>query len=131
VEIDFLKVFKLAKYLIIPILFFLYISYADVILASGPSVFGAEQGAGGGAGGIQVIGLGLATSVSVSRLYFGMFRLPVYAADLGDISGIHDTFFTILGIITVIFVAWDLRFLLKGLKGKTSYTYGSKYQWRR
>lgn len=127
-EIGFWKIFKFAKYLIIPILFFLYINYGVAILSAGPSFFGIEQGMGAGGGGIQVIGLGLATSVSVSRLYFGMFRLPVYAGDLGDISGIHDTFFAILGIITIIFVAWDLFFVFRG---KTSYTYGSKYQWRR
>lgn len=130
IDINFWTVFKFAKYLIIPILFFLYVSYADVLLGLAPMVFGLQQGSGGGAGGIQVIGLGMATSVSVTRLYFGMFRLPVYAGDLGDISGIHDMFFTILGVITVIFVAWDLLFLIRG-RGKTSYTYGSKYQWRR
>ena len=128
IDLNFLTVFKFAKYLIILVLFFMYVSYADVLLGLTPMVFGLAQGPAGSAGGIQVIGLGMATSVSVTRLYFGMFRLPVYAGDLGDISGIHDMFFTILGVMTVIFVAWDLRFLIKG---KTSYTYGSKYQWRR
>ena len=122
------KILKFAKYLIIPILLLLYLNFIDFILASAPGFLNAEQGQGGSAGGVQVIGVGFATSVSVTRLYFGAFRLPVYVADIGDISGIHDTFFTILGIMMVAFLAWDLRFLLKE---KTSYTYGSKYQWRR
>ena len=120
------KILKFAKYLVIPVLFFLYISFADALVSSAPVFF--QQGYGGGAGGIEVIGLGFAATVSVTRPYFfGLVRLPVYAGDVGDISGIHDTFFAILGIAAVAFVVWDLRFLLKR---QTSYTYGSKYQWR-
>ncbi|HLC39877.1 MAG TPA: hypothetical protein VJJ76_03275 [archaeon] len=114
--------------MIIPGLFLFYLSFLDVIVASIPAVF--EQGFGGsGGGGVEVIGMGYAVSVSVTRPYlFDLIRLPVYGGPLGDISGIHTTFFAILGFLLVAFVAWDVWSLLKG---KTSYTYGSKYQWRK
>jgi len=128
VKINFGTILKFAKYLIIPGLLILYLTSFDALIGAA-STFIPEQGLGGSAGGLMQIGVGFATSVTVTRPYlFGLVRLPVYAGDLGDISGIHDTFFWSLGILTVIFLVWDFRFLLKG---KQSYTYGSKYQWRR
>lgn len=127
-KIDFKKILKFAKYLIILLLLVFYVTNFDSFV--GPALtFISEQGQGAGGGGLQQIGLGFATSVAITRPYlFGLVRLPVYAGDLGDISGIHDVFFAILGLLTAGFLVWDLRFLLKT---KTSYTYGSKYQWRR
>jgi len=127
VKIHLRIILKYGKYLLIPVLLLLYINFLDVLLSTA-SAFVSEQGQGGGDSGIQVIGVGFATSVTVTRPYlYGLVRLPVYAGDLGDISGIHYTFFAVLGLITIIFLVWDLRFLMKG---KASYTYGSKYQWR-
>lgn len=126
IKLNIWTVIKFAKYLLIPILFFLYLNFIDVIIAIAPAF--SEQSQGGGAGGIEVIGVGFAATVFVTRPYFfGMIRLPVYAGDIGDISGMHTTFFAILGVMTVAFIVWDLRFLLKR---QTSYSYGSKYQWR-
>jgi hypothetical protein len=127
-NINIWSALKFAKYLLIPILLLLYINYSDVLIGTAFTVL-SGQGQGGEGGGLEQIGVGFAATVSVTRPYlFGMVRLPVYAGDVGDISGFHTTFFAILGVITIAFVIWDLRFLLKG---KTSYTYGSKYQWRR
>lgn len=128
INLNLHTILKFGKYLLIPILLLLYINFLDVLLATA-STLPAEQGQGGGAGGIQVIGIGFTATVSVTRQYlFGLVRLPVYVGDLGDISGIHNIFFAILGLMTVGFLVWDLHFLVTG---KTSYTYGSKYQWRR
>jgi len=51
VEINLWTVLKFAKYLIIPILFFFYLSYVDVIITSAPAIL-SEQGQGGGDGGV-------------------------------------------------------------------------------
>lgn len=120
------KILKYAKYAIIPVLLFLYVSNFDSLI--GPAIGSvSDQGSGAGNGGIQVIGVGFAATVSVTRPYlFGLVRLPVYAGDLGDISGIHDTFFTMLWVIGLIFMAWDIRSFFKG---RTHHIPGFKYQY--
>jgi len=121
-------ILKFLKYLLIPLLLFFYLGFADLIATNATAFFEQGQG-GGGSGGIEVIGVGFAATVSVTRPYFfGLIRLPVYAGGIGDISGIHNAFFMLLGLITVAFVAWDAYHLRKG---QSYYNYGSKYQWRK
>ena len=105
---------KYKKFLLIPILIFLYIFFINflvqlvVIVPEGPST-GEEQPSGG----ILQIGIGASASVGVTRPYFfGLLELPVYTDTLGDISPLNNTFFIfiLVLIITFIIIEWRNRY---------------------
>jgi len=95
------------KFLLIPGLILLYIFLIDFIASSNfiPSTTQTTEGASSEA---VTIGVGQAISVSVVRPYFfGLLKLPVYSAALGDISIYHELFFYFIVTLTVIFVLME------------------------
>jgi len=99
---------KFKKFIIIPILIFIYIFFiVDVLVNYTPIVYSQPSQPPFGAG--QIIGVGTSVSVSVIRPYFfGLIRLPVYTGGIGYIGDIHEAFFYFIGILTVIFIVIEL-----------------------
>ena len=99
---------KYKKFLIIPVLIFIYIIFVvDFLVNYSPMVYSqpSTQPFLGG----QIIGVGTAVSVSVIRPYlFGLIRLPVYSEGIGYIGNYHEAFFYFIGILTVIFIVIEL-----------------------
>lgn len=97
---------KFKKFLIIPILIFLYLYFVvDFLVNFQPDVYLKPPPLYGG---VQTIGVGTAVSVFVTRPYlFGLIRLPVYT-NAGYIGDIHDAFFIFIGILTTIFITIEL-----------------------
>ena len=98
---------KFKKFIIIPILIFIYIFFiVDLLVGYRPSVYSKNPPLLPGG---QTIGVGTAVSVFVTRPYlFGLFRLPVYTDGIGYIGDIHEAFFYFIGILTVIFIVIEL-----------------------
>jgi len=98
---------KFKKFLIIPILIFLYIFFVvDLLVNYKPDVYSKSPPLFGG---VQTIGVGTAVSVFVTRPYLlGLIRLPVYTDGIGYIGDIHDAFFIFVGVLTVIFIVIEL-----------------------
>ena len=97
------------KFLIIPLLFFVYIWFINFLVSSNlsPSTSQAEKKDVPGA---AVIGVGEGASVLVTRPYlFGIARLPVYTNVLGYIGSFHTMFFYFLGILTAVFIIIEWR----------------------
>jgi hypothetical protein len=125
--VNFRKIFKFAKYLIIPILFWLYVNFlfgslTDFVVSV------SEMSQGGSAGGIEQIGVGFATTVSVTRPYlFGLIRLPIYMDGL-DISGVHEFFFAIFWLLLLVFIVWDTIMLILGKRKNKNTQYSYSYR---
>lgn len=101
----------LLKFLLIPLLFYAYLQFINMLVQGTVTIPTVGPGVVGGAG--VVIGVGETVSISVTRSYFfGLLRLPVYTAGLGSIAYLHEAFFTFLGVLTAVFVfmeIWALR----------------------
>jgi len=99
---------KFKKFLIIPVLIFIYIFFVvDLLVNYNPAVY--SQPFLGPSGGGQTIGVGMAVSVSVTRPYLlGLIRLPVYTDGLGDIGTYHEAFFGFIAILTIILIVVEL-----------------------
>lgn len=99
------------KFLLIPVLIFLYIYFIDSLIEFASTVPSEQSTSGEGSAGSAVqIGIGSSVSVVVTRPYlFGLLELPVYVGSLGDISFLHNTFFIFIAILTIIFVIIELR----------------------
>jgi len=130
---------KYKKFLLIPVLFYFYLFFVVSILASfNPSVY-SHAAKSVGVGGVQTIGIGQAVSVSVIRPYFfGMIRLPVYTTYLGNIGGIHQTFFNLLILMTLAFAVIEWKNIGTGIsmgggsfrKLTAAKSTASNFQWR-
>lgn len=97
---------KHKKFLLIPVLIFLYIFFINFLVESA-SIPSSEQAAGEGP---MHVGVSTSVSVTVTRPYlFGLLELPVYTGNLGDISSLHNTFFIFIVILTIAFVILDWR----------------------
>jgi hypothetical protein len=107
------------KFLLIPILIFVYIFFIDVISQTGLSGITPQSYITGGAG--ESIGIGQAITISVRRPYFfGLFYLPTYSEGLGYIGDWHDAFFSFIFILTIALIIIEIknRKEIKGRKAK-------------
>jgi hypothetical protein len=113
---------KYKKFLLIPLLVFIYVFFVVDMLSNYVPV---EMAIGGGidSSGAQTLSVGDAISVYVVRPYmFGMVQLPVYTNYLGDIGGIHSAFFTSMSALTVIFFGIEVWNALRGDSGRSEGT---------
>jgi len=97
------------KFLLIPILIFIYIFLIDVLsqMSFQPAPSTPQTTSSGGA---TVIGVGESVSVSVTRPYlFGLIRLPVYTNSLGNIGIYHDIFFSLIFVLTAVFILLEIK----------------------
>lgn len=104
------------KFIVIPILIIIYLFLVDALMQINfePEVTASIPGSQGP----SVIGVKDSISVSVTRAYlFGLIRLPVYTDSLGDIGIYHDTFFTIIFILTIALIIIEVK-NRKGIKGR-------------
>jgi len=96
------------KFLVIPILIIIYIFFVNTIVQMGipsMSISGASKSASG-----EVVRIGQAIDVSVRRPYFfGLIYLPVYIDGVGDIGIYHDTFFSIIFILTIALIIIEVK----------------------
>jgi F0F1-type ATP synthase membrane subunit a len=98
---------KHKKFLLIPVLIFLYIFFINWLVESATLVPSEQQTTGEGP---MHIGISTGVSVTVTRPYlFGLLELPVYTGALGDISSLHTTFFIFIVILTIAFAIMDWR----------------------
>jgi hypothetical protein len=100
-------IMRFKKFILIPLLFFLYVFVlADILASINPVEFYSTIWIT--SGGLQPVGVGDAVGIMVTRGYlFGLMRLPVYTSFLGDISGIHNAFFLSLGALTAVLIAME------------------------
>ena len=103
---------KYKKFIIIPVLLVGYVYLVPFLIESGLMVSpmvtlttAPQQPSGGG----QVVGVGEAISVLVTRPYlFGLIRLPIYTNAIGNIAVYHEMFFAFIIILTIAFVAIEI-----------------------
>ncbi|MFH0890310.1 MAG: hypothetical protein V1836_04210 [Candidatus Aenigmatarchaeota archaeon] len=96
---------KLEKFLLIPLVLVIltwgYLFFVDQLVAGRISAIDSSNSQK--TAGAEIIGVGTAISVQVTRPYiFGLLRLPVYAPVVGDISPMHSLFFLLLVAIAVL-----------------------------
>lgn len=100
------------KFLLIPILIVAYVYFVMFITQVNFQTIPTDQI--DAPPGVQAIGMGDSVSISVTRLYFfGLVRLPVYSASLGDIGGYHEAFFYFILALTVIFIIHEIKYKKK------------------
>jgi hypothetical protein len=107
------------KFLLIPILIFVYIFFIDILLQTNFQSAGISGSPKGGVG--EVLNIGQSIGVSVRRPYFfGLIYLPVYTESLGDIGLYHDAFFSFIFILTIALIIIEIknRKEIKGRKAK-------------
>ena len=93
------------EFIIIPILFILYFYAANFFVYSGIFSLVAASGGGPAEGAPAAISVGDTASVQVTRGYlFGLYRLPVFTSDLGDLSFYHNAFFVSVFLLTVFLI---------------------------
>ena len=104
---------KYKKFLLIPILLFLYVFFiVDFLVNYNPAIITQTPTTMPSGG--QEIGIGEAITVEVTRPYFfGLFRLPVYTNSIGYIGHYHQAFFYFIGILVVIFVIMEWKQSMK------------------
>lgn len=97
---------RFKKFLLIPILLFIYIFFiVDMLVSFNPTVYSPVTGVAGGG---QPIGVGESVSILVTRPYFfKLIRLPVYTNYVGYIGDYHKMFFYFVGALTVVFVIFE------------------------
>jgi len=93
------------EFIIVPILLILYFYAVTFSVNSGifsAVQLGSEQQTEGSPAAISV---GDTASVQVTRGYlFGLYRLPVFTSDLGDLSFYHNSFFVFVFLVTVFLI---------------------------
>jgi hypothetical protein len=95
------------RFLLIPILIFVYIFIMGNLVTINVQESPANTSNSGGA---TVIGFGESISVSVTRTYlFGLIRLPTYTSSLGNIGIYHDIFFSFIFILTAILIILEIK----------------------
>ena len=96
------------KFLIIPILIFVYIFLINSLSNMSFQAPVISEGSKTGSG--EVINIGQNIGVSVMRPYlFGLFYLPVYIEGLGNIGMMHDAFFTLLFILVIALIIIEIK----------------------
>ena len=115
------------KFLLIPVLIFIYIFFiVDLLVNYNPTIFSTTTAPSDGG---QPIGIGESISVVVTRPYFfGLIRLPVYTNYIGYIGNYHQAFFYFIGILTVVFII--LEFFVEISWGKGIGREGELTEWR-
>jgi hypothetical protein len=104
------------KFLLIPILIFIYIFSVDFLSQMSFESASFSEGSKSGTG--EVLNIGHSIGVSVRRPYFfGLIYLPVYAESLGDIGIYHNIFFTLIFILTIALIIIEIK-NRKGIKGR-------------
>jgi len=94
------------KFLIIPILIFVYIFFIDVLSQSSFEILSTSKTSSGAE---AAIGIGQSIEVSVIRPYFfGLIYLPVYIGGL-DIGFYNDLFFTAIFILTAVLIIIEIK----------------------
>jgi hypothetical protein len=107
------------KFLIIPILIFVYIFSIDILSQMSfvaPSTINKTL-----IGGEAVVGISQIVEVSVRRPYiFGLIYLPVFIEGLGDIGAFNDAFFALIFILVAAFILMEIKHRkeIKGGKAK-------------
>ena len=107
------------KFLLIPILIFVYIFFIDILSQTNFQSAGISGSPKGGVG--EVLNIGQSIGVSVRRPYFfGLIYLPVYTESLGYIGLYHDAFFSFIFILTIALIIIEIknRKEIKGRKTK-------------
>jgi hypothetical protein len=93
------------EFIIIPILFIFYFYAINFVVANNVIFPTESSGRIESSGPAQVVSIGQATAVEVTRGYFfGLYRLPVYTGALGDISILHNIFFVSVILLTVFLI---------------------------
>jgi hypothetical protein len=111
---------KYKKFLLIPLLLAFYLTFGLNLLMSFNYGVGTDAVMDKYTAG-QQIGVGDKVVVSVTRQYLlGLVRLPVYNSSMGDISRIHETFFTLLGGLAIVFVYLEYSGLQIRWKGNSA-----------
>ena len=96
------------KFLIIPILIFVYIFFINFLPQISFQSIGFLETPKSGIG--EVVNIGQSIGVSVIRPYFfGLIYLPVYIEGLGDIGFYNDVFFSLIFILTAIFILIEIK----------------------
>jgi len=99
------------EFLIIPILIVAYIYFVNLIVQGFPIGIIPSPTLTPGAPGAQIIGIGEAITVTVTRPYlFGLIRLPVYTNTLGYIGTYHEAFFVFIVVLTIALFIRKLRY---------------------
>jgi hypothetical protein len=97
------------KFLAIPISIFVYIFLIQVLSRPGfqETFFGYT---GAGAYGGEVVGMGTAVEVYVTRPYlFGLVKLPVYMPGIGYIGDYHDAFIMFVIVLTIALLLLEFK----------------------
>ena len=98
---------KFLKYLVIPIVAVGYLFFVDSLTQENSAVGNPFEKAS--STGAEIIGVGTSVTVSVTRPYFfGLIRLPVYSGAFGDISGLHNFFFSFIIFLIAAFAIFDI-----------------------
>lgn len=96
------------KFLLIPILIFVYIFFVDVLSQMNFQPVSPSEISKSSSG--EVINIGQSIGVSVMRPYiFGLIYLPVYIEGLGDIGFYNDVFFSLVFILTAILILIEIK----------------------
>ena len=102
-EIDF----NMKKFLIIPILIFVYIFFINLLSQTNFQPSSSTEASKSGSA--EVISIGQSIGISVRRPYiFGLIYLPVYIGDV-DMGGIHDAFFMFIFILTAVLILIEIK----------------------
>jgi hypothetical protein len=96
------------KFLIVPISIFVYIFLIQMLSQPGFQEAFWINGSGGGGG--EVVGMGTAIEVYVTRPYlFGLVRMPVYSPGIGYIGDYHDAFITFIVVLTIALLLLEFK----------------------
>ena len=100
---------RFKKFLIIPILIFLYIFLVNFFFANIGIPITIRQYSTSGP--LTILSIGETISVVVTRsYYFGLIRLPAYNNVIGEVGGIHRYFFYgFIPFITALFILLEIR----------------------
>jgi len=98
----------LKKYILLPVMLFVYISIIKIFFVPGAYFYGTVP-MGTSIGRTQIVGLGNVVTIYVERPYFfGLYRLPVQIGAL-KLEHIHSYFLWFLFFLFVIFALYDIN----------------------
>ena len=100
---------RFKKFLIIPILIFLYVFLVNLFFSNIGIQATIRQYSTSGP--LTVLSIGETISVLVTRsYYFGLIRLPAYNNLIGEVGGIHKIFFyRFIPVLTTFFILLEIR----------------------
>jgi len=99
----------LKKYVLLPLMLFVYISIIKIFFVPGSYFYGTLPMGNISGGTAQTVGLGNVVTIYVERPYFfGLYRLPVQIGAL-KLGHIHSYFLWFLFFLFVIFALYDIN----------------------